>query len=65
MHAMVVEVLVRTGERVAKGQPLVVLEAMKMEHTLRAPEEGQVAAIHCAHGDQVSQGMTLVSFEET
>ena len=64
MHAMVVEVLVRTGEPVEKGQPLVVLEAMKMEHTLRAPNAGRVAAIHCAHGDQVSQGMTLVSFEE-
>ncbi|WP_042046338.1 acetyl-CoA carboxylase biotin carboxyl carrier protein subunit, partial [Aeromonas simiae] len=56
--------LVSPGQQVHRGQPLVVLEAMKMEHTLRAGEEAVVAAVHCRAGEPVSQGARLVSFTQ-
>jgi 3-methylcrotonyl-CoA carboxylase alpha subunit len=46
-----------------RGAPLLVLEAMKMEHTLCAPRKGMVKAFHCAPGEQVSDGADLVEFE--
>ncbi len=52
------------GEAVTKGQPLLVLEAMKMEHTIAAPHDGVIAEI-AAQGTQVSEGTLLVRFEET
>jgi 3-methylcrotonyl-CoA carboxylase alpha subunit len=52
------------GDAVAKGQPLLVLEAMKMEHTIAAPHDGVIAAI-VPEGAQVSDGTVLVSFAET
>ncbi|MDO2953657.1 acetyl/propionyl/methylcrotonyl-CoA carboxylase subunit alpha [Aeromonas simiae] len=64
MHALVVQLLVSPGQQVHRGQPLVVLEAMKMEHTLRAGEEAVVAAVHCRAGEPVSQGARLVSFTQ-
>ena len=59
MPGKVVKVLVAEGEEVAAGAPLVVLEAMKMEHTVRAPEPGVVRAIHVAPGDQVEADRLL------
>jgi acetyl-CoA carboxylase biotin carboxylase subunit len=53
MPGKVVKVHVAAGEVVAAGAPLVVLEAMKMEHTVRAPDGGTVQAIHVAVGEQV------------
>jgi len=53
-------VLVAAGATVARGQPLVVLEAMKMELTLSAPSDGVVAALHCTTGDMVEDGRELV-----
>jgi 3-methylcrotonyl-CoA carboxylase alpha subunit len=53
MPGKVVKVLVASGEPVIAGAPLVVLEAMKMEHTVRAHDAGIVRAIHVAVGDQV------------
>ena len=46
-----------------KGAPLLVLEAMKMEHTISAPRKGVVKAFRCAPGDQVVDGVELVDFE--
>ncbi len=46
-----------------KGAPLLVLEAMKMEHTIAAPANGVVKAFRCAPGEQVADGMELVEFE--
>ncbi len=59
MPGKVVKVLVTSGQEVAQGAPLVVLEAMKMEHTVRAPEAGTVRALHVAVGDQVDSDRLL------
>jgi acetyl/propionyl-CoA carboxylase alpha subunit len=59
MPGKVVKVLVAAGEPVVAGAPLVVLEAMKMEHTVRAHDAGVVSAIHVAVGDQVEHDRLL------
>jgi 3-methylcrotonyl-CoA carboxylase alpha subunit len=60
MTGLVRAVAVTAGIRVARGDVLVVLEAMKMEHALRATADGIVEAVHCAVGDTVSDGALLV-----
>ena len=60
MNGSIVRVLVSVGEQVQVGTPLVVLEAMKMEHSIRANAAGTVAALHCAEGEMVKEGMVLV-----
>ena len=62
MTGLVRSVPVEAGSTVAKGDILVVLEAMKMEHSLRAAADGTVEAVHCAVGDTVSDGTLLVEF---
>jgi len=57
-------VLVAPGDAVRAGDPLVVLEAMKMEHEVRAPHEGVVRAVMVAEADQVEEGAVLVVLEE-
>jgi 3-methylcrotonyl-CoA carboxylase alpha subunit len=64
MPGKVVALLVEPGSRVDKGTPLLVLEAMKMEHTVSAPATGTVNAFLYAVGDQVKEGAALVDFEE-
>ncbi len=59
MPGRIVQVSVKVGQRIAAGQTLVVLEAMKMEHALAAAYGGTVAAILCRVGDQVAEGATL------
>jgi propionyl-CoA carboxylase alpha chain len=59
MPGKVVKVLVTEGQPVEAGAPLVVLEAMKMEHTVRASAAGVVRAIHVAVGDQVDTDRVL------
>ena len=59
MPGKVVKVLVAEGEQVIAGAPLVVLEAMKMEHTVRAHDPGVVRAVHVAVGDQVEHDRLL------
>ena len=61
MPGLVKQVRVKPGARVSKGDGLVVLEAMKMEHTLAAAREGVVAEVFVVEGDQVSDGNLLVS----
>jgi len=63
MPGLVKQVRVSAGETVRKGQPLLVLEAMKMEHTIAAPHDGTVEEI-VAEGEQVREGTTLVRFAE-
>jgi 3-methylcrotonyl-CoA carboxylase alpha subunit len=65
MSGTIVAVLVGTGQRVDKGTPLVVLEAMKMEHAIVAPAPGRVAAVHFAVGDRVPEGADVVDLDET
>ena len=64
MPGKVIQVLVETGARVEKGAPLVILEAMKMEHTIVAPHAGAVKEIYFNAGDQVSEGAELLKLEE-
>jgi 3-methylcrotonyl-CoA carboxylase alpha subunit len=63
MPGKIVQVLVKPGDAVKRGQPLAVLEAMKMEHTLSAPTDAKVASVDVAPGDQVTDGATVVRFE--
>jgi 3-methylcrotonyl-CoA carboxylase alpha subunit len=65
MHGLVVALLIEAGQAVSRGQPLLVLEAMKMEHQLRAQQDGVIAELLCREGDQVSQGAPLVRFLES
>jgi 3-methylcrotonyl-CoA carboxylase alpha subunit len=64
MHGIVVALLVEVGQPVGKGQSLLVLEAMKMEHVLKADKEGVITALSCRQGEQVSQGAVLVHFAD-
>jgi 3-methylcrotonyl-CoA carboxylase alpha subunit len=63
MPGSVVSVLVKPGDVVAKGQALIVMEAMKMEHTIVAPFAGKVEAIYFAAKEQVKEGAELVALE--
>ncbi len=60
MPGKVVSFAVRAGDRVAKGQALAVMEAMKMEHTIAAPADGTVEELLYAPGDQVTEGAELL-----
>ena len=64
MPGKVVALLAQPGTKVEKGAPLLILEAMKMEHTITAPKNGTVNAFCYAAGDQVADGASLVEFEE-
>jgi 3-methylcrotonyl-CoA carboxylase alpha subunit len=63
MPGKIVALVATPGSPVEKGAPLLVLEAMKMEHTLVAPRRGVVRAFHFAVGDQVADGVELMDFE--
>jgi 3-methylcrotonyl-CoA carboxylase alpha subunit len=63
MPGKVVRQLVTAGQEVPRGTPLLVLEAMKMEHTIRAPADGRIETLHCQEGDQVEEGVVLLEFE--
>ena len=64
MPGSVVRVLAEAGAAVTAGQALVVLEAMKMEHTVTAPVDGTVAEVNVGPGDQVDTGQVLAVVEE-
>ena len=64
MNGSIVRVLVETGQHVEAGAALVVLEAMKMEHSIRAPQAGVVKGLYCSEGEMVSEGAALVELEE-
>ena len=61
----IIDLRVKPGDTVSKGQPLLVLEAMKMEHTLSAPADGKIKSVRYAVGEQVAEGADLVEFEES
>jgi biotin carboxyl carrier protein len=63
MPGRVAAVKVAPGQRVAKGDELLVVDAMKMENALRAPRDGVVRAVHVAAGDMVAPGRALVELE--
>ncbi len=62
MPGKIVQLLVEAGAAVEKGAPLLIMEAMKMEHTINAPARGTVAGLLYAVGDQVAEGAQLLSF---
>jgi len=64
MSGTIVAVTVKAGDVVDKGAPLVVLEAMKMEHAIVAPVAGRVAAVHFGVGDRVTEGADVVELDE-
>jgi propionyl-CoA carboxylase alpha chain len=64
MPGKVLSVHVVPGDSVQAGQPLVIMEAMKMEHTITAPVASTVSEVRCAVGDQVDNGQVLVILEE-
>ncbi|WP_395704010.1 acetyl/propionyl/methylcrotonyl-CoA carboxylase subunit alpha [Aquabacterium sp.] len=63
MPGKVIAFLAKAGDAVAKGQPVAVMEAMKMEHTLTAPRDGVVAELLYAVGDQVAEGGELLRLQ--
>lgn len=63
MPATVVRILVESGQAVAEGEIVIVLEAMKMELSIRAPRAGRVTAIRCHEGDLVQPGLPLLDLE--
>ncbi|MNP17489.1 Acetyl-/propionyl-coenzyme A carboxylase alpha chain [compost metagenome] len=64
MNGSIVRILVEPGQRVEAGTALVVLEAMKMEHSIRAAHDGVVKSLYCSEGELVSEGTVLVELEE-
>ena len=64
MPGAVLRVLADSGDEVRAGQPLVVVEAMKMEHQIQAPVDGRVAEVLVRAGDQVDTGQVLLRLEE-
>jgi biotin carboxyl carrier protein len=60
MPGLILKILVGPGDVVTKGTPLIVLEAMKMEHQITAPHEGTVSAVNCKEGELVQPGLELI-----
>jgi len=65
MPGKIIAVLVEAGVEVEKGTPLLILEAMKMEHTIKAPAAGTVREILYREGEQVAEGAELLAFERS
>jgi 3-methylcrotonyl-CoA carboxylase alpha subunit len=63
LPGLVVQVAVKAGDAVEAGQVLLVIEAMKMEHAIRAPRAGMVRSIACVVGERVEEGRVLVELE--
>jgi 3-methylcrotonyl-CoA carboxylase alpha subunit len=64
MPGKIIQVLAEPGAEVVRGQALMVLEAMKMEHTIAAPTDGVLARVNYRAGDLVDEGAELIAFEE-
>jgi len=63
MPGRIVRLLIRPGEQVGKDQPLLLMEAMKMENEIRSPQEGKVSKVQVAEGQAVESGADLVLIE--
>jgi len=61
MPGMVLKVMVENGQKIQKGEAIVVLEAMKMENILKAPSDGVVKKIHIIQGDKVEKNQVLIN----
>ena len=65
MPGLVISVAVKAGDEVATDQVLLVIEAMKMEHAIKAPHAGSVSTVHFAAGDRVEEGVELVTLADS
>ncbi len=65
MPGRIVEIKVKANELVSAGQTMIILESMKMEHAIKAPEDGEIVGVNCKIGDQVAEGLDLLSFKRT
>ncbi len=63
LPGLIKAVHVKAGQKIAKGEPLLVLEAMKMQHTLAAARDGRIAEVMVAAGEQVVEGTILAALE--
>ena len=63
MPGNVLNVMVKAGDKVAKGDVLLVLEAMKMENEIMAPHDGTILGVHVTKGESVDSGKLLVSMQ--
>ena len=63
MPGKLIDVFIKPGDVVERGQKLLILGAMKIEHTMKAPKAGTVKAVHTATGDQVTDKALLVEIE--
>jgi biotin carboxyl carrier protein len=63
MPGKVTKILVQEGNVVSQGQAVLVMEAMKMEYTLKADIDGEIEVIHCSAGEQVALGKALVKIK--
>ena len=63
LPGIIIDVLVKVGDEVKKGQPVVMLEAMKMENAINATQDGKVTDVKVSKGDSVLEGVLLVVIE--
>ena len=63
MPGLVVNLLKQTGDRISKGDGIIVIEAMKMENELKAPSDGEIAEILVEQGQSVEKGTCLVKLK--
>jgi biotin carboxyl carrier protein len=63
MPGVILSIAVKPGDSVARGQPLLVLEAMKMKNPIKSPREGTVSEVRVSAGQSVGYGDVLVTFE--
>lgn len=63
MPGLILDIVVKEGDEVEKGDKLLVLEAMKMENIIKAPGGGKIKSIVCNKGDSVDSGQKLIHFE--
>ena len=62
MNGTIVDILIKSGDEVKLGDPLLIMEAMKMQHTISAPSDGVVSELFCSKGDLVDGGSELLMF---
>jgi len=63
MPGKVIKLLAKVGDEVEEGQAVLIVEAMKMEHTLRAPTSGKITELKCEEGEQVDANVPLLEIE--
>lgn len=63
MPGTILDIMVSPGESVSSGQPLLLMEAMKMEHKIVSPSDGTIESLLCNIGDRVDQGTVLIVVE--